>query len=340
MSRQVRPRSTLTENFKLVRQIVPWRLFLLLPFLLVFAIPAFLLGTGAGHHLLPNLTNFFYNMANPTAQVDPTPMPMYPQLLPQPGAVLYTVQSADSCDEILASQMRMSDAGQIFADSQPATVRALNAALGQNCARLQPGDQVALMPQYPLVSLGGLILKVSALSPARPIPTPLIPVQRQQQVGVDCSNGCLLTVRIGGTTQVKLSVETAVPVPVGAWIWAQAMYPRKAVAGFGTYPYADISGRLNGATLRVCDVQINATHDDNSSGCDQLTPNTIDDDGGAWLLGVTGAGNLDHWNYGLHLPSGTQVLLWLSFDSHGNLHYRHGDPLYRYDSSLHLYVHA
>jgi hypothetical protein len=338
MSRQVRPRSTLAENLKLVRQIVPWRLFLLLPFLLVFAIPAFLLGTGAGHHLLPNLTNFFYNMGNPAALADPTPMPAYPQTLPQPGSILYSVQNADSCDGILVSQMHMSDAGEIFTDSRPNTVLALDSALGQNCATLQPGAQMTLMPQYPLVAFGGLILKVDALSPAQPIPTPLIPVQRQQQVGVDCSNGCLLSVRIANNTQVKLSVETAVPVPVGAWIWAQAMYPRKAVANFDTYPYADPAARLNGARLRVCDVQINATHDDNSPGCDQLTPNTIDDDGGAWLYGVTGSGGLDHWNYGIHQPPGTQILVWLSIDSHGNLRYRHGDPLYRYDAQQHLYV--
>ncbi len=339
MSRQVRPRSTLEDNFKLARQVVPWRMFLLLPLLLVFAVPAFFLGTGAGHHLLPNLTSVFYKMANPTPVLDPTPMPAYPHALPVPGSVLYTVQDADSCDGILASQMRMSDSGQIFADSKPNTVQALNVALGQNCATLQPGDQMTLMPQYPLVALGGLILKVSALSPAQPIPTPLIPVQTQQQVGVDCSNGCLLTVRISDNVQVHLSVETALPVPVGGWIWAQAMYPRKTVANFANYPYADPAIPLNGATLRVCDVQINGTHDDNSTGCDQLTPNTIDDDGGAWLLGVTGVGGLDHWNYGLKLPPDTQVLLWLSFDSHGNLHYRHGDPLYRYDPSQHLYVH-
>jgi hypothetical protein len=67
-------------------------------------------------------------------------------------------------------------------------------------------------------------------------------------------------------------------------------------------------------------------------------PNTIDDDHGAWLLGVTGSGALDHWNYHLHLPSGTQVLLWLSPDGHGNLSYHAGNPLYRYDATLHLYV--
>ena len=339
MSRQVRPRSTLTENLRLVRKILPWRLFLLVPFLLVFAVPAFIFGTSAGHHLLPNLTNIFYTMANPTPQADPTPMPPFAQVLPQPGSVVYTVQSADSCDEILASQMRMSDAGQIFADSKPSTVQALNTALGQNCADLQPGDIVTLMPQYPLVALGGLILKVAALSPAQPIPTPLIPVHREQQVGVDCSNGCLLTVRVARNVEVKVSVETAIPVPVGGWIWAQAMYPRKTVANFANYPYADSSAVLNGASLRACDLQINNTHDDNSLSCDQLTPNTIDDDGGSWLFGVTGPGGLDHWNYHLHLPPGTQVLLWLSFDSHGNLVYRAGNPIYRAQPAQHVYVH-
>jgi hypothetical protein len=147
-------------------------------------------------------------------------------------------------------------------------------------------------------------------------------------------------VRISGQVQVKLSVQTSIPVPVGAWVWAQAMYPRKAVANFGAYPYADSATSLNGATLRACDVQINAAHDDHAPSCDELTPNTIDDDGGSWLLGVTGPGGLNHWNYGIRLPANTQVLIWLSFDSHGNLRYRHGDPLYRYDAGQHLYVRA
>lgn len=195
------------------------------------------------------------------------------------------------------------------------------------------------MPQYPLVALGGIVQSVNALTPAQPIPTPLIPVQQQQQVGVDCSNGCLLTLRVAHGVEVKLSVETAIPVPVGAWVWAQATYPRKTVANFATYPYADTSASLNGATLKACDLQINDTHDDNSLSCDQLTPNTIDDDGGSWLFGVTGAGGLDHWNYHLKVPAGTQVLLWLSLDSKGNLSYRAGNPIYRYDQALHLYVH-
>ncbi|MEO7020873.1 MAG: hypothetical protein ABI234_12035 [Ktedonobacteraceae bacterium] len=337
MSRRFQPRSTLTDNLRLIGQIVPWRLFLLIPFLLVFAIPAFLFGTGTGHHLLPNLSNFFYNLSSKATAV-PTPMPLLTKLLPQQGAIVYTVQNSDSCDEILVRQMRMNDAGQIFSDAAPATVLALNSALGQNCSNLQPGDVVTLMPQYPLFALGGPVLKIEALSPAQPIPTPLIHVDRQQQVGIDCSNGCLLTVRVATGVEVKLSVETTIPVQVGAWIWGQAMLPRKTVAGFANYPYADLAASLNGTSLSVCNLQINDTPDTNGMTCDQLLPNTINDDGGTWLLGVTGASSLDHWKYPLNLPSGTRVLLWLSADASGNLHYRPGNPLYRYDETQHLYI--
>lgn len=337
MSRRIQPRSTFSDNLKLIGQIIPWRLFLLIPFLLVFAIPAFLLGTGAGHRLLPNLTSFFYGMSNKATAV-PTPMPPLTKILPQLGGLSYTVRAADACDGILASQMRMSDAGQIFTDANPSTIRALNSALGRNCLDLQPGDVITLQPQYPLFALGGVVLKVDALSPAQPIPTPLIRVQREKQNGVDCSNGCLLTVRVAQGTEEKLSVQTTIPVPVGAWIWAQAMLPRKSIAGFANYPYADPSASLNGMSLRACDVQINDTRDPGSLTCDQLSPNTITDDGGSWLFGVTGPGALDHWNYHLHQPPGTRVLLWLSVDGNGNLHYRPGNPLYRYNETLHLYV--
>src|SRR5262245_57042206 len=132
MSRRFRPRSTLKENLNLARQLMPWRLFLLVPLLLLFAIPAFIFGTNAGHRLLPNLTDFFYNLSD-TPTIVPTAMPPLTQLLPQPGSIAYTVREADSCDEILATQMRMSDAGQVFSDANPQTVQALNRSLGTNC---------------------------------------------------------------------------------------------------------------------------------------------------------------------------------------------------------------
>ena len=337
MSRRFQPRSTLADNVRLIGHIVPWRLFLLLPFLLVFAVPAFFLGTGAGHRLLPNLSHLFYTLSSDTTAT-PTVMPSLAKLLPQAGSILYTVQDFDSCDEILARQMRLSDAGQIFSDANPTTVQALNSTLGQNCSNLQPGQVMTLLPQYPLFALGGTVLKVDALSPAQPIPTPLIHVTRQQQVGMDCANGCLLTVRVAQGTEVKLSVQTAIPVPVGAWVWAQAMLPRKNIPGFANYPYADPNTSLNHASLSVCDLQINDTYDSNGVTCDQLLPNTITDDSGSWLFGVTGAGSLDHWKYPLNLPPGTRVLLWLSADASGHLHYNPGSPLYRYDETQHLYI--
>lgn len=337
MSRRFQPRSTLADNFRLLGHILPWRLFLLIPFLLIFAIPAFFFGTGAGHRLLPNLSTFFYNLSGQPTAV-PTAMPPLAKILPQAGAILYTVQDFDSCDEILARQMRLSDAGQIFSDANPTTVQALDSTLGQNCSDLQPGQVMSLLPQYPLFALGGTVLKVEALSPAQPIPTPLIHVTRQQQPGLDCTNGCLLVVRVAQGTTVKLSVQTTIPVPVGAWVWAQAMLPRKNIPGFPNYPYADPAASLNNASLNVCDLQINDTYDTNGVTCDQLQPNTIKDDGGSWLFGVTGSGSLDHWKYALNLPPGTRVLLWLSADGTGHLHYNPGNPLYRYDETQHLYV--
>ena len=123
-----------------------------------------------------------------------------------------------------------------------------------------------------------------------------------------------------------------------AWAWAQAAFARKVIPGFDRYSYADPTASLNGMLLRACDLQIDNTHDDNSLSCDQLQPNEIDDDGGVWLLGVVGSGGLDHWHYGLHLPAGTRVLLWLSSDNNGNLRFHKGNPLYRYEEGAHIYV--
>ncbi len=64
----------------------------------------------------------------------------------------------------------------------------------------------------------------------------------------------------------------------------------------------------------------------------------IDDDGGAWLFGITGTSSLDHWKYPLHLPAGTRVLLWLSAHSNGNLRFNRGNPVFRYDNATHVYI--
>jgi hypothetical protein len=338
MPRRFRPRSTPKENLHIVIQALPWRLLLLIPVLLVAAIPAYVYGAHVGTRVLPSMKNFFYNLSGPPATPSPTPLPVLPTILPQAGSVLYTVQAGDSCVGILSSQMQMSDAGQIFSDAKPDTVKALDAALGQDCHALQPGMVLPLSPHYPLIAFGGEVLKIEATTPQQVLPTPLINVAHQQQLGVDCTDGCLLTLRIASNVQISLRVQTTLPVRIGSWVWAQAMLTRKTVANFDSYPYVDPTASLNGMSLRACDLQVDNTHDDNSLSCAQLLPNTIDDDGGAWLFGVTGPGSLDHWHYPFHLPPGTRVLLWLSMDNDGNLKFHKGNPLYRYDEGAHVYV--
>jgi hypothetical protein len=116
------------------------------------------------------------------------------------------------------------------------------------------------------------------------------------------------------------------------------MLNRKVVPGFDNYPYADPKASLNGMTLPVCDFQVDDTHDDNATSCQNLTPNTIGADQGSWLLAVIGPGALDHWHYPLpHLPVGTRVMIWLSLN-HGNLTFQVGNPIYRYDDASHVYV--
>ena len=336
MAGRIYRRSTPAENVRVVLRAIPWRLLLLIPALLIIAFPVFLFGTHAGQRLLPALTNYFYNLGNPPTPA-PTPYPAFPAVLPQPGSLLYTVQSGDNCDEILSTQMHMADAGQIFSDSTPATVKALDNAIGQDCHALQPGMVITLSPHYPLIALGGIVLKVEPSSTLQPLPTPLINVA-PQETGIDCSTGCKLEVRTAPKVQVTLTVQTTLLVRVGSWIWAQAMLPRKAVAGFSIYPYVNASASLNGATMPVCDFQVDATHDENGLSCSQLLPNTIIDDGGSWLFGVAGTGSLAHWRYSLHLPNGMPVLLWLSLDNYGNLVYRKGNAVYRYDDATHVYI--
>jgi len=232
----------------------------------------------------------------------------------------------------------MADAGQIFSDANPNTVQALNGVVGHNCHGLQPGMLLTLSPHYPLVALGGLVLKVDPTTREQALPTPIINVPSQQQTGIDCSNGCTLTMHIAQNVQIRLLVQTALPVQVGSWVWAQATLARKPIAGFDNYPYADPKASLNGMSLRACDLQVDNTHDDNSLSCSQLLPNTIIDDGGAWLFGVTGPGSLDHWRYPLHLPAGVRVLLWLTADNKGNLVFHRGNPVYRYDEGAHIYI--
>jgi hypothetical protein len=338
MTRRFQPRTTPTENLRVVLHLIPWRLLVVMPILVILAVPAFYYGAHAGQKLFPSITNYFYTITGPPPTATPTPLPAFITTLPQPGSLLYTVQVGDNCDEILTVQMHMTDAGQVFSESKPNTVKALNASVGQNCGDLQPGMVLTISPQYPLLAFGGKVLSINPLTPQQVLPTPVINVSHQQQLGVDCSGGCQLTVLINPVTQVHLFVQTSLPVKVGSWVWAQAMYARKNIKGFDNYPYADPTASLDGMSLRACDLQVDNTHDDNSLSCDQILPNTIDDDNGAWLFGVVGTSSLGHWGYPLHLASGTRVLLWLTMDANGNLRFHKGNPVYRYDEGSHLYV--
>ncbi|QBD78521.1 hypothetical protein EPA93_22005 [Ktedonosporobacter rubrisoli] len=336
MARRFNPRSTPAENLLIIVRSVPWKLLVLLVILVIIAVPAFLYGTRFGSHLLPSLSGYIYKLTGPAPAAAPTPLPAYPGLLPQAGSIQYTIKEGDSCDSILTFQMRMNDAGQVFSDANPETVKALNAALGVDCHHIQPGAVLKLSPQYPLVTLGGVVLKIDATSPQQVLPTPLINIP-QKPSSVDCSGGCLLTVRVAPQAQVRLLVQTTLTINVGSWVWAQALMARKSVAGFANYPYADPGASFNGMSLHACDLQVDNTHDDDSLSCDQISPNTIDDDGGSWLLGVTGPGGLDHWSYHLRVPSGTQVMVWLSAHG-GSLKFQAGNPVYRYDAASQLYV--
>lgn len=337
MARRFQPHSTPTENIRLILRAIPWKLLILLPLLLLIALPAFYFGSHVGQNAFPALTRYFYGMTGAPPSPAPTPYPPFPANLPHIGSILYTVQNGDACDTILTYQMHLADAGTIFTDLKLNTVKALDASIGQDCHKLQPGMVLALSPQYPLVTFGGVIVKVDATSPQQVIPTPLIKVP-QQQLGIDCSGGCLLTIRIAPIVEVHLTVQTIIPVKVNSWIWAQATLARKQVKNFDTYPYADPVASLNGMAMTACDISINDVHDANVPSCNEIMPNTINDDGGAWLFGVTGSSSLDHWHYGLHLPSGTRVLLWLSADNNGNLHFSKGNAVYRYDEGSHVYV--
>lgn len=315
---------------------MPLRMLLFVPFALLMVLPIFLYGMQVGQGIMPIVTNYFYTISDPSSTPIPTPPPSFPSSLPQMGMIRYTVQAGDSCDEMLTIQMRMEDAGQIFSDANPNTVKALDGLIGEDCHALQPGMIISLAPQYPLVALDGVVLKVGPTATLQPIPTPLITVPTQS-ANVDCTNGCFLTVRIAQDTTIRLFVQTALPVRNGSRVWALATLARKPITGFANYPFVEPGASLNGMTLSACDLQVDKTHDPNALSCDQLLPNTIDDDGGAWIFGVTGPGGLGHWGYPLKLPSNSQVLIWLT-NWNGKLSFHQGNPVYRYNETTRVYT--
>jgi len=315
-----------------------WKLLLLLPILLVFAVPTYLYGLRFGDGVVPSMSHFFDVLSAPVPPPTPTPLPVFPRVFAQPGSILYTIREGDSCNSILTFDMYMANAGEVFSDVKPETVQALSATMGKDCHGIQPGMVVSLSPHYPLTAFGGIVRKIEATISQQVLPTPLIPVPNQEPSTVDCSRGCLLTVELAPQANIHLEVRTALSIRIGSWVWAQAMMPRKAIQGFDTYPYVDPQTPMAGMSFKACDLQVDNVHDDRSLFCSQLTPNTINVDGGSWLLGVTGPGGLDHWGYryAKPLPANTQVLLWLS-SVKGKLVFKAGNPIYRYNEATRLY---
>src|SRR5256885_9777796 len=90
------------ENLRFFMRSIPWRLLILLPVLILVAIPTFYFGTHSGQRVLPAVTNFFYNLSGPPPAATPTPLPPFPSTLHQIGSLLYTVQDVVSFRDKIA----------------------------------------------------------------------------------------------------------------------------------------------------------------------------------------------------------------------------------------------
>ncbi len=95
MARHFRPRSRPAENLRIILSAIPWKLLLLLPILVVVAIPTYLFGSRIGTQVLPSVTKIFYAVSASAPTVIPTSPPAFPTVLPQTGSLLYTTQAGD-----------------------------------------------------------------------------------------------------------------------------------------------------------------------------------------------------------------------------------------------------
>jgi hypothetical protein len=215
---RVHTRSTLAENLRVVLRFMSWKLLLLLPILLVFAVPTYLYGLRFGNGVVPSLSHFFDALSAPAPPATPTPLPAFPTAFAQAGSILYTIRQGDSCDSILTFEMNMENAGEIFSDVKPETVKALNDAMGQNCHAIQPGMVVSLSPHYPLTGFGGIVHKIESTTPQKVLPTPLIPIPDQEPSTVNCTKGCLLTVELAPQVTIHLEVKTTLAIRIGTVI--------------------------------------------------------------------------------------------------------------------------
>src|SRR5262245_24023590 len=138
MARHIHPRNTPRGMLRNATRF-PWQILIIVPLLVALALTTFFYMFRVGAKVLPSVTQLFYNLSDPGSSVISTPPPPFSSTLPQVGSVLYTVQPGDSCDSILAFQMNMRAAGEVFSNANPETVHALNSTLGQDCDALQPG---------------------------------------------------------------------------------------------------------------------------------------------------------------------------------------------------------
>jgi len=315
-----------------------WKVIGVLFAVLIVVVPTYITAERAGSKLVPELTSLFYKASDPNGSLTPASLPAFPPALPRVGTIPYTVQEGESCDSILAYQMRFANANEVFSDQKPETVQALGASLGRDCHKLNQDMVLTLSPQYPLIAFGGEVLHVGSLTSPQGVPTPLINLPHPEHYAPDCAEGCLLSVKIAPRVQVYLTVSTRADIFPGSWIWSQAALARKVVPNFADYPYTDPAASLNGMALEACDIQINGAppQPQNSRSCDDLTAKNIHMDGGAWVFGVTGPSALDHWHYPLNAPSNSRMLIWLSDDDSG-LTCHPGDPAYRYDQASRSY---
>src|SRR5205823_3363718 len=93
--------------------------------ILIVVIPTYITAERAGSKLVLGLTSLFYAASDPNRSLAPASLPAFPPVLPLVGMIPYTVGEGDSCDSILAYQMRFMNASEVFSDQKSETVQAL-----------------------------------------------------------------------------------------------------------------------------------------------------------------------------------------------------------------------
>ena len=83
MARRFRPQSTPGENVRIVARSIPWKLLILIPLLIVLAIPAYLVAASVGKGVIPGVTKYFYGLSGPPSPAVPTPQRPFQQCYPR-----------------------------------------------------------------------------------------------------------------------------------------------------------------------------------------------------------------------------------------------------------------